>query len=121
MGGHSRWYFCLRMQHPYLRYPCLPQKRGHNQKSLLHPCLLGCPQVGGIATLPLCSWMCPEKGTKREAAAEPLPLQSRFIGHGKTKGGGAQTFNHWWPPCAHIYPHRVQNTHKRNVSFAECA
>ena len=36
-----------------LRNPCVlwsPQKRGQNQKWAHHPCLLGGPQVGGIAT-----------------------------------------------------------------------
>ena len=56
--------------------PCIltrPQTKGQNHKGLPHPCLLGGPQVGGTATQPLHSQGSPNKGTKSQGAASPLP------------------------------------------------
>ena len=56
--------------------PCTlggPQTRGQSQKWLLHPCLLRGPQVGGSAAQPLHSRGSPDKGTKSEVDALPLP------------------------------------------------
>ena len=50
-----------------------PQTRGQNQKWLPHPCLLGATQVGGSAAQPLHFQGSPNKGTKSEVAASPLP------------------------------------------------
>ena len=48
----------------------------------------------------------PRKRDKREVAAEPLPLQSRFMmSHGKKKEKQSQTFNHPCPPVPHIHHH----------------
>ena len=50
-----------------LRNPLIlegPQQMGQSQNWLPHPCLLGGPQVGGIATSPLHSQRSPTKGTK---------------------------------------------------------
>ena len=85
-----------------------PEKgtKSENRYFLLHPCLLGGPKVGGIATLPLCSRGSREKRTKREVAAEPLPLEGRFMmSHGKKEKKQNQTFNHPCPPLPHIHQH----------------
>ena len=50
-----------------------PQTREQNQKWLPHPCLLGGLEVGGSATQPLHSRGYPNKGTKLEVVASPLP------------------------------------------------
>ena len=52
-----------------------PQQRGQNHKWIPHPCLLGGPQVGGIATEPLHSWGSPTQGTKSEVAVSLLPFR----------------------------------------------
>ena len=68
LGAHN-W---AKSQH----YPCVfggPPKRGQNQKWLHHPYLLGGPQVGDFATLPLHPQGPLEEGTKSEVATSPLP------------------------------------------------
>ena len=63
--------------------PCVlggPLKRGQNQKWPHHPYLLGGPQMGDFATLPLRSHGPLEKGTKSETATSPLPSQGPTIG-----------------------------------------
>ena len=58
-------------------------------KLLRYPCVLGDLQL---------------KGTKREVAAEPLPLQSTFMmSHGEKRKKQSQTFNHHCPPLPHIH------------------
>ena len=50
-----------------------PQTRGQNQKWLPHPCLLWGPQEAQSAMQPVHSRGSPNKGTKSEVAASPLP------------------------------------------------
>ena len=57
-----------------------PQTRGQNHKWLPHPCLLGGPQVGGIATKPLHSRGSPHKETKSKVASSPLPSRGPTSG-----------------------------------------
>ena len=42
----------------------VPNRRGQNQKWLHHPCLLGGPKMGGLATTPLPSQGSPIEGDK---------------------------------------------------------
>ena len=57
-----------------------PQQRGQNQNWLPHPCLLGGPQVGGIAMSPLHSRGSPTKGTKSKLGISPMPSRGRTSG-----------------------------------------
>ena len=50
-----------------------PQTRGPNKNWLPHACLLGGPHMGGSATSPLHSQGSPNKRTKSEVAASPVP------------------------------------------------
>ena len=50
-----------------------PQQGGPNGNSLAHLCLLGGPQVGGIATSPLHSRGSPTRRTNSELATSPVP------------------------------------------------
>ena len=63
-SGAHKWAELLRR--PYILGGA--QKWGSDQKWLPHPCLLGGPQVGRIATPPLHSRGSPTKGTKSKMA-----------------------------------------------------
>ena len=71
-----------------------PQQRGQIQNWLPHPCVLGGPQVGRIATLLMHSQVSPTKGTKSELAIS----YPRLLGDPQVGGIATPPVHCRWSP-----------------------